>query len=177
MLVTDQGKITWEKVVLNRLAPAPVPCVAAGWGLAHLEGLAARAGTQHPTPDGTCVRDYVHVTDLVAAHVLGLQHLSNPPGLFNVATGRGVSVREFVDACRAATGADIRVQEQPEARPGDNPEVCAVAARPNPRPVFCVCMYLHTTEARQATGCRNPFAGQVTGCRDPFENPLTHSWH
>lgn len=81
------------------------------------------AGTQHPTPDGTCVRDYIHVADLVAAHALGLQHLANPPELFNVATGRGVSVREFVDACRAATGVDIHVSEQAEARPGDYAEV------------------------------------------------------
>eukprot|EP00892_Ulva_mutabilis_P012642 jgi/Ulvmu1/9750/UM055_0090.1 len=86
-------------------------------------------GTRHPTPDGTCVRDYIHVTDLVAAHALGLRHLANPPELFNVATGRGVSVREFVDACRAATGADISVVEQPEARPGDYAEIWADPAK------------------------------------------------
>ncbi len=56
-------------------------------------------GTTFGTRDGTCVRDYVHVTDLVDAHVAVVPALANPPVLFNVGTGKGVSVREFVDAC------------------------------------------------------------------------------
>ncbi len=66
-------------------------------------------GTKHPTPDGTCVRDYIHVSDLVAAHVVGMGRTANPPALYNVGTGRGVSVRQFVDACRLVTGMDIKV--------------------------------------------------------------------
>lgn len=81
------------------------------------------AGTEHPTRDGTCVRDYVHVTDLIDAHVLGLHHLHNPADTFNVGTGRGTSVRELVEACKAATGEAIKVVEQAEARPGDYAEV------------------------------------------------------
>jgi UDP-arabinose 4-epimerase len=46
--------------------------------------MAAVDTSQHPTPDGSCIRDYIHVTDLVGAHVLAMQHLSNPPALFNV---------------------------------------------------------------------------------------------
>jgi UDP-arabinose 4-epimerase len=89
------------------------------------------AGTKHPTRDGTCIRDYIHVVDLVDAHVLGMQHLTNPPSLYNIATGKGVSVREFVDACRKVTGQDIVVVEQEEARPGDYAEVrlCTCASQ------------------------------------------------
>ena len=82
-------------------------------------------GTNFPTRDGTCVRDYVHVTDLVDAHVAVLRALANPPVLFNVGTGRGVTVREFVNACLKVTGADIKVREQATARPGDYAEVYA----------------------------------------------------
>ena len=46
-------------------------------------------GTKHPTKDGTCVRDYIHVTDLVDAHVKGMEHLDNPPNLYNIGTGEG----------------------------------------------------------------------------------------
>lgn len=82
-------------------------------------------GTSFPTVDGTCVRDYVHVTDLVDAHVAVIDGLSNPPALFNVGTGKGVSVRQFVDACIKVTGADITVKVQKQARPGDYAEVYA----------------------------------------------------
>jgi len=88
-------------------------------------------GTQHPTRDGTCVRDYIHVTDLVAAHIAALQATANPPQLYNVATGHGVSVREFVDACRHVTQATIVVEEQAEPRAGDYAEVWADPAKIN----------------------------------------------
>lgn len=84
------------------------------------------AGTTHPTRDGTCVRDFIHVSDLVAAHILSLQHLSNPPGIFNVGTGKGVSIRRFVQACQDVTGTNIHITEQTEPRPGDYAEVCRV---------------------------------------------------
>eukprot|EP00051_Salpingoeca_urceolata_P034837 m.26976 g.26976 ORF g.26976 m.26976 type:complete len:395 (-) comp8399_c0_seq1:31-1215(-) len=89
----------------------------------------ALMGTTHPTPDGTAVRDYIHVTDLVAAHVLVMQALK--PGdlrVYNVAIGRGSSVREFVTACRRVTGHAIPVVEQ-EARPGDAALVYADPAK------------------------------------------------
>jgi UDP-glucose 4-epimerase len=86
------------------------------------------AGTQHPTRDGTCVRDFIHVSDLIDAHVLGFQHLTNPAETYNIGTGKGISVREFVEACRSVTGEAIKVVEQVEARPGDYAEVCAGVA-------------------------------------------------
>lgn len=82
-------------------------------------------GTSFPTRDGTCIRDYVHVTDLVDAHMAVIPALANPPVLFNVGTGKGVTVREFVNACLKVTGANIKVFEQKEPRPGDYAEVFA----------------------------------------------------
>lgn len=82
-------------------------------------------GTRHPTKDGTCVRDFIHVTDLVSAHIMLMPKLANPPVLFNVGTGRGVSVLEFVAACKNATGQNIAVKVQKEPRPGDAAEVWA----------------------------------------------------
>jgi UDP-glucose 4-epimerase len=62
-------------------------------------------GTDYDTPDGTCIRDYVHVCDLVDAHVLGLRWLAEGKGsrVFNLGTGRGFSVREVLDHCRDVT--------------------------------------------------------------------------
>ena len=65
----------------------------------------------------------MHVDDLVAAHVLSLNYLSNPPETFNIGTGMGVSIREFVEACKRATGQPVHVAEEQEARPGDLAEV------------------------------------------------------
>ncbi|MBI4718494.1 MAG: UDP-glucose 4-epimerase GalE [Planctomycetes bacterium] len=86
-------------------------------------------GTDYPTRDGTCVRDYVHVEDLAVVHRLALE--SQPPGVFcyyNVGTGRGVSVRELVDAAREVTGADIPASPAPR-REGDPPELYADPAK------------------------------------------------
>ncbi len=68
-------------------------------------------GTDYPTPDGTCVRDYVHVTDLAAAHVLGLQRLldGKGSGVFCLGTGRGFSVREVIEASRMVTNREVPV--------------------------------------------------------------------
>ena len=67
-------------------------------------------GTDYPTPDGTCIRDYVHVNDLVDAHVLGIETLSSGDALFyNLGIGRGYSVKEILDAAKNATGRDIPV--------------------------------------------------------------------
>ena len=78
-------------------------------------------GTDYPTPDGTCIRDYVHVEDLVDAHVLAMNKLQPGDGLFyNVGIGRGYSVREIIETARAVTGHPIPTVESPR-RPGDPP--------------------------------------------------------
>jgi UDP-glucose-4-epimerase GalE len=86
-------------------------------------------GTDYPTPDGTCVRDYVHVDDLGAAHLLALERLE--PGrvqAFNVGTGRGCSVREVIRAVEEVTGFKVPVREGPR-RPGDPPALVADATK------------------------------------------------
>jgi len=77
-------------------------------------------GTDYATPDGTCVRDYVHVTDLAEAHVLGLRRLFDGmgSGVFCLGTGRGFSVREVIDASRAVTNREVPVTYG-DRRPGD----------------------------------------------------------
>ena len=82
-------------------------------------------GTDYPTPDGTCIRDYIHVDDLATAHLLALDAMDTPGAqAFNVGTGRGYSVREIIDACRAVTGRPVEVVEV-ERRPGDPPGLYA----------------------------------------------------
>jgi UDP-glucose 4-epimerase len=77
-------------------------------------------GTDYDTPDGTCIRDYVHVCDLVDAHVLGLQRLLEGHGsqVFNLGTGTGFSVREVIDQSRAVTNREVPYNEG-DRRPGD----------------------------------------------------------
>lgn len=77
-------------------------------------------GTGYPTPDGTCLRDYVHVSDLVQAHLLALNALWNGEvgTAYNLGNSRGYSVREVIDVCRKVTGRTIRVVEA-ENREGD----------------------------------------------------------
>ncbi|NJP10352.1 MAG: UDP-glucose 4-epimerase GalE [Leptolyngbyaceae cyanobacterium RU_5_1] len=79
-------------------------------------------GTDYPTPDGTCIRDYIHVTDLAQAHVLGLEYLLNgsETTVFNLGNGNGFSVKEVIDAARHITGCEIKAVECPR-RPGDPP--------------------------------------------------------
>ncbi|PIA63872.1 hypothetical protein AQUCO_00201299v1 [Aquilegia coerulea] len=80
-------------------------------------------GTDYNTPDGTCVRDYIDVTDLVDAHVKALaKAMPRKVGIYNVGTGKGRSVKEFVEACKKATGVDIKVDFL-SRRPGDYAEV------------------------------------------------------
>ncbi len=76
-------------------------------------------GTDYPTPDGTCVRDYIHVSDLAQAHILALQALEQSERLiYNLGNGRGFSVREVIDSAQRVTGLAIPVVEAAR-RPGD----------------------------------------------------------
>lgn len=79
-------------------------------------------GTDYDTPDGTCIRDYIHILDLADAHIRALDRTQS--GFFNLGTGGGTSVREIVDCCRRVTGRDIAVLEKPR-RPGDPPRLIA----------------------------------------------------
>jgi UDP-glucose 4-epimerase len=79
----------------------------------------AMYGTDYPTPDGTCIRDYIHVTDLASAHLLVLEALKQRDKLvYNLGNGRGFSVREVIAAVRRATGHPVPAREA-ERRPGD----------------------------------------------------------
>jgi UDP-glucose 4-epimerase len=104
----------------------------------HLVPLALRAardgdalrvfGDDYDTPDGTCVRDYVHVADLADAHVAALEALPDVGGAFNLGTGTGDSVRAVLDAVRRVTGMDLRA-EVVARREGDPPSLVAGNAR------------------------------------------------
>lgn len=85
-------------------------------------------GTDYDTPDGTCIRDYIHVTDLASAHVLSAQALLDGAGsdVYNLGTGRGVSVLEMLATAEQVTGQAIARQNQPR-RPGDPPELVAAS--------------------------------------------------
>lgn len=82
-------------------------------------------GEDYPTPDGTCIRDYVHVEDLIDAHVSVLGALKNGDSrTYNLGIGRGYSVREIIDAVRTVTKASFNVKSGPR-RPGDPPRLFA----------------------------------------------------
>ena len=82
-------------------------------------------GTDYPTPDGTCVRDYVHVTDIVQAHLLALQRMDEPGfRAYNIGTGKGYSVKEVCEAAEKVTKQKINVRSGPR-RPGDPAVLCA----------------------------------------------------
>jgi UDP-glucose 4-epimerase len=87
-------------------------------------------GTDYPTPDGTCVRDYVHVADLARAHEAALRRLeeTRTSGIWNLGTGRGASVREVIEATERVTGRTVPVTVGPR-RAGDPPVLVAQAAR------------------------------------------------
>lgn len=79
-------------------------------------------GTDYPTRDGTCIRDYIHVTDLAQAHVLGLEYLlkGGDSAAFNLGNGSGFSVREVIETTKEVTGQEIKIVEC-DRRPGDPP--------------------------------------------------------
>ncbi len=75
-------------------------------------------GTDYPTPDGTCIRDYIHVSDLAAAHLKALELTEKSGGTYNLGNGRGFSNREVIETAREVTGTRIEVKEEAR-RPGD----------------------------------------------------------
>jgi UDP-glucose 4-epimerase len=87
-------------------------------------------GTDYPTPDGTAVRDYIHVEDLGEAHILGLERATNPGEhrIYNLGNGTGFSVRQVIEAARTVTGREIPISDEPR-RPGDPAQLVASSAK------------------------------------------------
>ena len=87
-------------------------------------------GTDYPTPDGTCIRDYIHVSDLVRAHSDALAYLrgGGASATFNCGYGRGFSVREVIDTVKRVSGVDFKV-ELAARRPGDPAQIVAASDR------------------------------------------------
>jgi UDP-glucose 4-epimerase len=87
-------------------------------------------GTDYPTPDGTCIRDYIHVTDLVLAHMAALKHLHSggASDIFNCGYSKGFSVLQVIEAVKRASGADFEVRMLPR-RAGDAAEIVAASDR------------------------------------------------
>ena len=95
-------------------------------------GHATVFGSDYPTPDGTAIRDYIHVVDLGKAHILALGHLTRggPSEFMNLGTGRGYSVLEVISATRAVTGLPIETRVEPR-RPGDPSRLVADCGKAN----------------------------------------------
>jgi UDP-glucose 4-epimerase len=87
-------------------------------------------GSDYPTYDGTCVRDYIHVSDLADAHVLGLAYLrqQETSNVFNLGNGNGFSVRQVIDTAKQVTGVDLTVKSS-DRRPGDPPMLVGSASK------------------------------------------------
>ncbi len=81
-------------------------------------------GTDYPTPDGTCIRDYIHIADLAQAHMLAME--PGKSGFFNLGNGDGYSVRQVIETCERITGVKIPAIEKPR-RAGDPPKLVAAA--------------------------------------------------
>ena len=113
----DMATLNLIPMVLERLAKGDTPKIF---------------GTDYPTPDGTCIRDYIHVHDLARAHIAALDYLASgeemEPHVFNVGTGEGASVREVVSKVIASTGLDLEPEEMPR-RAGDPPQLIGDATR------------------------------------------------
>lgn len=106
-------------------------------------------GTDYPTSDGTCIRDYVHLKDLSSAHILALE--KGITGAFNLGTGKGASVKEIVEACRNVTGREIPVKYCPR-RLGDPPA-----------------LYASGKKAREVLGWKPEYSDLETIVRDAWE--------
>jgi UDP-glucose 4-epimerase len=114
------GSIGEEKPVMTHLIPQVLKVAAKQMPVIKI------FGKDYPTPDGTCVRDYIHVLDLAQAHFLALSKVDANAGLtvYNVATGKGCSVEEVVNEARKITGLEIPLEIHPR-RPGDPAELVA----------------------------------------------------
>ena len=113
----DMATLNLIPMVLDRLSKGETPKIF---------------GTDYPTPDGTCVRDYIHVKDLASAHIAALDYLAGGQDMaehiFNVGTGQGASVREVVSKVIASTGLDLEPEELAR-RAGDPPQLIGNATR------------------------------------------------
>jgi UDP-glucose 4-epimerase len=109
-------------------------------------------GTDYDTPDGTCIRDYIHVNDLAQAHVLGIDYLlsGGETGVFNLGNGNGFSVKEVIETARQVTGKEIMVVES-DRRAGDPPVLVGSSQK-----------------ARQVLGWQPQYPS--------LEDILTHAW-
>jgi len=86
-------------------------------------------GTDYPTPDGTCIRDYIHIDDLCSAHLLALEELQKSSELiYNLGNSTGYSVREVIEAVKKVSGKDFKTIEAPR-RAGDAAVLIADAAK------------------------------------------------
>ena len=96
----------------------------------HQRAAISMYGTDYPTPDGTCIRDYIHVTDLASAHVLAIEHLmaGGEPRTYNLGSQTGFSVREVIDKAKKITGIDFPVVEAAR-RAGDPAVLVASSAK------------------------------------------------
>lgn len=117
-------------------------------------------GQDYDTPDGTCIRDYIHVSDLCDAHLLALQHLlAGKPGLrLNLGNGQGYSVQEVIDAVRRVTGRDFTVRHEAR-RAGDPPRLVADAS-----------------QARAVLGWQPRYAGLDRIIADAWRWEQQHHW-
>jgi len=118
-----EGRIGEDHTPEIHLIPCAIAAAQGGPGLTVF-------GNDYPTPDGTCIRDYVHVTDLADAHLAALGALEGgaPSAAYNLGNGNGVSVRELIDSVGRVTGRSVPHQVGPR-RPGDPARLVASSAR------------------------------------------------
>ena len=115
----ETGKIGEMHAPETHLIPSVFEAIAGERGALQI------FGDDYPTPDGTCVRDYIHVNDLADAHVLGMEYLENGRSVeLNLGTGRGYSVREVISTIERITGRKVPTRMAPR-RPGDPAELVA----------------------------------------------------
>jgi len=110
-------------------AAAGLPAPGSGAGAKSAAPALAVFGGDYPTPDGTCVRDYIHVLDLARAHILALERLEGlEESVFNLGNGEGYSVREVIASVERVTGRKVPVIDAPR-RPGDPARLVASSVR------------------------------------------------
>ena len=122
MLAAPIRMASWERSTTRRRISFPARFSRPGGELKHL----SIYGDDHETADGTCVRDYIHVTDLARAHVQAVRYLRNGNGNLaaNLGSGKGTSIRQVLDAIHRVTARPVPIVIQPK-RPGDPPMLFA----------------------------------------------------